>query len=122
MTFDFTVNVGTMLTLALGFGAGVAAWVTALTRITAHDKTLADMAITFAAIQATYKMLSERVEDIRAKSAAELADFKLEVAKHYATNTAISEVEKRIVVAIDRLGDRFDKIIDGQGETRQRRT
>jgi hypothetical protein len=72
-----------MLALISGFGAGIAAWVTALNRIAGHDKIMADMAISLAATQATYKLLSERVEDIRAKSAHELAEFKLEVAKNY---------------------------------------
>lgn len=41
-----------------------------------------------------------------------LADFKLQVAKEYATTAAIKEVEDRIVQAIDRLGDRLDKFVD----------
>jgi hypothetical protein len=43
---------------------------------------------------------------------AVLAEFKLEVARNYATNAAIREVENRIVAAIERLGDRLDKFSD----------
>ena len=41
-----------------------------------------------------------------------VGEFKLEVARNYATNAAIKEVEDRIVQAIDRLGDRLDKFVD----------
>lgn len=43
-----------------------------------------------------------------------LSDYKLQVAKEYATTTAIKEVEDRIVQAIDRLGDRLDKFVDNR--------
>ncbi|CAI2936174.1 hypothetical protein [Aminobacter niigataensis] len=122
MTFDFTINIGTMVTLIVGFGAGIAAWVTALNRISGHDAKLSEDAVALAKAHEAHKLLSERVESIRAKSAQELADFKLEVAKNYATNSAIREVEERIVVAIDRLGDRLDKIIDRQDHPPGRRT
>lgn len=113
MTFDFTVNVATIVMLVGGYGAGVAAWVTALNRIAANTKTIGEMKLAMAALEAAYKMLKDRVEDVRAKGAHELSEFKLEVAKSYATNTAIKEVEDRVVAAIERLGDRLDKLIDG---------
>lgn len=43
-----------------------------------------------------------------------LSDYKLQVAKEYATTNAIKEVEDRIVQAIDRLGDRLDKFVDNR--------
>lgn len=110
MTFDFTINIGTIVTLVIGFGAGVAAWVTALYRIGGHDTKLSEFAVALATALEAHKSLVERVETIRSKSAQELSDFKLEVAKNYATNKAIEAVEERIVVAIDKLGDRLDKI------------
>jgi hypothetical protein len=123
MTFDFTINIGTIVTLVIGFGAGVAAWVTALYRIGGHDTKMTELTGALGIAQASHGNLAERVETIRAKSAQELADFKLEVAKNYATNAAIMQVEERIVVAIDRLGDRFDKIIiDHRPPTRERRS
>lgn len=122
MTFDFTINIGTIVTLVLGFGAGVAAWVTALYRIGGHDTKHSETAVALATAQESHKALAERVETIRSKGAQELADFKLEVAKNYATNSAIREVEERIVVAIDRLGDRLDKIIDQRSGSQGRRS
>lgn len=121
MIFDFTINIGTMVTLVVGFGAGIAAWVTALNRISGHDTKLSENAVAIGKAHEAHKLLADRVEAVRAKGAQELADFKLEVAKNYATNSAIREVEERIVVAIDRLGDRLDKIIVGQ-QPRDRRS
>src|SRR5690349_63140 len=47
-------------------------------------------------------------------AAAVLADFKLEVARNYATNATMREVEGRIVTEIHRLGERFEKFIDNR--------
>ncbi len=54
----------------------------------------------------------ERVDEVRGRSAHELAEFKLQVAQQYATHDAIREVEERVVEAIDRLGDRVDKFLE----------
>lgn len=43
---------------------------------------------------------------------ADLAAFKTEVAKDYASNTMITQMEERLVTAIERLGDRLDKWVD----------
>ncbi|MER9685920.1 hypothetical protein [Mesorhizobium sp. M0139] len=43
-----------------------------------------------------------------------ISDFKLEVARNYATNSSIREVEERVVQAIERLGDRLDKFLDNR--------
>jgi len=56
--------------------------------------------------------VERRAEEIRSRGAHELAEFKLTVAAKYATHEAIKEVEGRIVGAIDRIGDRFDKYLD----------
>ena len=42
----------------------------------------------------------------------DLDAYKLEVAKNYATNNAISQVEERVVQAIERLGDRLDRFLE----------
>lgn len=123
MSIDWTINMSTVVVL-LGSAIGaVVAWVTLRNQVAAHDAKFAEqdkkfegLGISYSAMQATHGMMGERVEEIRAKGAHELAEFKLEVAKNYATNTAIREVEERIVVAIDRLGDRLDKLIDGQNK------
>lgn len=46
-----------------------------------------------------------------------IGDFKLEVARNYATNNSIREVEQRVVDAIDRLGDRLDKFLENRNRT-----
>lgn len=40
----------------------------------------------------------------------ELADFKAEVARDYASNRMIEQMEARLVTAINRLGDRLDRV------------
>lgn len=56
--------------------------------------------------------------EFAAKSAADarqdLAEYKLQVAKEYATTSAIKEFEVRIMSALDRLGDRFENFIDNR--------
>jgi hypothetical protein len=43
---------------------------------------------------------------------ADLADFKVEVAGKYASNQTIIEMEERVTAAINRLGDRLDRILE----------
>jgi outer membrane protein assembly factor BamD (BamD/ComL family) len=48
----------------------------------------------------------------------DLDAYKLEVAKYYATNNAISQVEERVVQAIERLGDRLDRFLENRPRSR----
>lgn len=43
---------------------------------------------------------------------ADLAAFKTEVARDYASNRMIEHMEERLVTAIERLGDRLDSWVD----------
>jgi len=43
---------------------------------------------------------------------ADLAAFKTEVARDYASAKMVEQVESRVVSAIDRLGDRLDNIVE----------
>ncbi len=54
-----------------------------------------------------YDTYAKRVEDVRAKSAHELAEFKLEVAKEYATTNAIHSMEDRLIQEMHALRDIF---------------
>ena len=54
-----------------------------------------------------------------AATAHVIAEFKLEVARNYATTGSIREVEQRVVDAIDRLGDRLDKFLDNRTTSRR---
>lgn len=53
-----------------------------------------------------------RLQSQIAACQASLAEYKLQVAEKYATNTAIKEVETRVVEAINRLGDRVENYFD----------
>lgn len=46
------------------------------------------------------------------KVEADLAAFKTEVARDYASAKMVEQVEGRVVSAIDRLGDRLDNIVE----------
>lgn len=45
----------------------------------------------------------------------DLAAFKLQVAREYATMSVIKNIEERILAAVERLGDRLDRVIDRNG-------
>jgi hypothetical protein len=79
----------------------------------AQEQKFGELGLQIVALQTGDKILSDCVQDIRAKGAHELSEFKLDASKHYATNEVIRAVEVRIVGAIDRLGNRLDRIIDG---------
>jgi propanediol dehydratase large subunit len=42
----------------------------------------------------------------------ELADFKVHVAANYASNSTIEAMEARLIEAINRLGDRLDRVLE----------
>ncbi|RUW38974.1 hypothetical protein EN739_12020 [Mesorhizobium sp. M2A.F.Ca.ET.017.03.2.1] len=121
VTVDWSINLTGLLTFALTLAAGVAAWVTVRLKLAELEKDFAEqrtgVANQFLAVNGLLKLLQERVEDIRAKGAHELAEFKLEVAKGYAGHEALREMEARLVKAIDDLGKRIEK-----SETRNTRS
>lgn len=106
--FDFTVNIAALIAFGTLAGTGIGAWVTTRWRLSAAEGAIVDLKTKNAAIAATLDIAEKRTEEVRAKGAKELADFKLEVAKDYATNSAIAQIEERLITAIDRLGDRLD--------------
>lgn len=57
--------------------------------------------------EARLKQLEERI----AIEAAALAHFREQVAREYVSREAMRELEERVVKAIDRVGDRLDRII-----------
>lgn len=78
--------------------------------------------ITVAGVYATWVLKVNRGE--QADSAAQKAhnridtlaqmfnDFRQEVARDYASNRMIEQMEARLVIAIERLGDRLDRAFD----------
>ncbi|MFG1399811.1 hypothetical protein [Roseixanthobacter pseudopolyaromaticivorans] len=53
---------------------------------------------------------------------ADLAKFREQVAKDYVSRESMRELEDRVVGAIDKLGDRFDRMFEGKPLPRPRRT
>ena len=129
MIIDWTVNISHVMTIAGMLAGGVVAWVTLRWRVAAlevanarFEKALEaqhnSMSMATAAMQGSLKIIQDRIEDVRGKSAHELGEFKLEVAKHYAGYTALRDMEARLVKAIDELGERLEKLSDERGKTR----
>lgn len=56
--------------------------------------------------------LAQMFSDHQQKSAKDLSDFKQEVARDYASNRMIEQMESRLVTAIERLGDRLDRAFE----------
>lgn len=50
--------------------------------------------------------------EAREKLTEDLGNFKLTVAKEYVTVAGLREIEDRMVAAIERLGDRLDRIFE----------
>lgn len=112
MTIDTTVTLGNLLTiLALIVGA-LGAWFLLRGDVSATKAATADLKGQLEALSRSHTDLQARVETVRAKGAHELSEYKLLVAREYATSEAINQVEERVVEAINRLGDRFDKYFD----------
>lgn len=131
IAFDLTVNLPAVISLGVLTGGGIAAWVTVRLQVAAnkaaladqkadHAEDVADLKASIAAANALIKANAERIEDVRAKGAKELADYKLEAAQRYATSDLLKEVEERMIEAINRLGDRFDRYFDGVPVSKRR--
>lgn len=59
----------------------------------------------------TIELNAKRTEEIRSKSAHELGDFKLQVAKEYSTNDAVHHMEERVIEEIKSLREVFLKAV-----------
>ena len=128
MTFDTTISVPTLIYLTLGVIAGIVLWVRTTAKVDATAKTVDEnvkriqqLAEVAAAANANVKLAFDKAESVRSQNAYDLSEYKLSVAKEYATNAAMSIIEERIVAAIERLGDRFDKFFDQARAPQQQR-
>lgn len=113
--FDMTINISAVITVIIMTVGGVAAWVTLRMQVKNNTEGLKDhqtqSAADFAAVNALIKANAERIEQVRAKGADELAKFQLGVAKEYATATAVTAVRTEVVEALNRLSGRIDDLI-----------
>ncbi|QKC99164.1 hypothetical protein EB231_34810 [Mesorhizobium sp. NZP2298] len=123
-----SVGIPTLIALFTLLGAGLGAWYTLRGQVgentkgldkleDENEKQLAALASALALANANIAKALEKAEEVRAKTARELDEYKLTVATNYATNNAIRLVEERVVAAIDRLGDRLDKWLDSPRNT-----
>lgn len=112
MTIDPTITIGNIVMIVTMIVGAVGAWFLLRGDLTAAKEDVVDLKARLDALTSAHAATLQRVEQVRAKSANELAQFQLKVASEYATHAAIKEVEGRVVEAINRLGDRFDKYFD----------
>lgn len=129
LIIDWTINISHVMYLAALLAGGIIAWITLRLRVTALENGIPEQkrqidaahnaaTMSSVAVNGSLKILQERIEDIRAKSAHELAEFKLEVAKNYAGYAALRDMEARLVKAIDELGERLEKLSEDRPRSR----
>lgn len=111
---DLTINMAAILTVAAVIGGGLVAWGTVRSQVQANVTAIDDLKADFAAREAEIKLVAERVESVRAKSAKELDAFRIEVARSIPTNEALAALEDRLLDAVNRLGDKFDRFVETQ--------
>ncbi len=92
-----------ILPVALAAVAAMNAWVLWLaTQARAERKALSDR------LDADRKAAADAAAAVR----ADLERHRLEVAKDYVSRDSLRELEERLVAAIERLGDRLDRVLD----------
>lgn len=112
MNFDPTISIPVVIMILGLAGTGVGVWYNTRGQVQKNTERIKELGDLLAIANAKTALAIERAEEIRARTAHELAEYKLQVAKEYATNQAIGVIEERIVQAIERLGDRMDKFFD----------
>ncbi|PZR94184.1 MAG: hypothetical protein DI537_08830 [Stutzerimonas stutzeri] len=84
---------------------------------------LVGIASSYAVTRSQVATLAERLRsaeaDIR-QGQVDLAQFKLDAARRFVTDEMMTKVEERVVDAINRLGDRLDRILETRGGARLR--
>lgn len=103
MTVDWQIN-GTLIILLLAHLVGVVVF---LTRA-------ADRAMRAEEAAQSMGTRLKQVEERIALETAALALFREQVAREYVSREAMRELEERVVKAIDRVGDRIDRIMSPQ--------
>ncbi|MGX1786824.1 hypothetical protein ACWIGM_08815 [Bosea sp. NPDC055332] len=59
----------------------------------------------------------QSLEDKVGRQADELSNFRLEAAQRFVTVETMAKLEERVVDAINRLGDRLDRVLEGRAAT-----
>lgn len=82
---------------------------------------LTGVAVAFATTRAIVGTLQERLGKAEARidqAQFDLASFKLEAAQKFVTDEMMGKLEKRLIDAIDRLGDRLDRAFEARSSRR----
>jgi hypothetical protein len=93
---EVTLPLTILLTLITAICSVAAAW--ALTKRTAE------------AAKETADAANKKASDLE----RQLAEFKIEAAKRFATDETLAGVRSEVVEAINRLADRLDRVIEGR--------
>ena len=112
MVFDPTLNLANAVMIVGMAIAGLTVWYNTRNQVQKNTERIKEVSDMLSVANAKVALALERADDIRTRSERELAEYKLTVAKEYATVHSIREVEERVVQAIERLGDRLDKFLD----------
>lgn len=82
--------------------------------------TLASILASVAAAWALTRRSAEQAESKASAVERDLADFKLEVAKNYASHNSLMAALKPLLDEMHQLRDRIDRMIDGRPTSRHR--
>lgn len=132
LQFDMTVGIPSLITIVVLAGSGIGAWYVMRAKGQENTKAiekleedmgkqLTTLAAAVALANLKVEKATEKAEEVRGRTAHELAEYKLAAAERFATNASIRQVEERIVQSIDRLGDRLDKWLDNSAQKSEKR-
>lgn len=110
---DSTITVANLLTAAFALAAIIGGYFVVRYKVSAGERKITDL-------EADMKATRARVEEVRAKGANELAEFKLQVAKEYATQSLIAQIEERVISEIHSLREAVFDNMRARPTTRKR--
>lgn len=108
---DLTV-VGTFVATAIGV-----AWKVGQSISSARNAITAEIARVNAAWNDELESTNIQLAELR----RDHENFKLEVAREYVSRSSLRELEDRLVAAIERIGDRLDRVFERNNDRQQQR-
>lgn len=110
MDFDLTINLGNIISLLAALIGVSIAYATIRSDLRSARESVAALKMLVEQMDDKQAAAAKRIEEVRAKAAHELAEFKLEAAKSYVTIEIIAKTEQRILDRLDRLDERLDRL------------
>lgn len=104
-----TISIGNLITLGVMIIGAITAFVTMKMTVKANNAAIDGLSKTLTTLSTAHDATSKRVEEVRSKSAHELAEMRLDIAKNYATSAHLQGVESRIHESVKALESRFDE-------------